>query len=421
MLRRHFKKGPIRVVIVRDTRGSGPALVQQLSAGLREMGVDVYDAGVLNTPSVAYLVKAHHFQSGVVVSASHNPPEFNGIKFFSDQGRKWPDTWEHVAEKIFFSNHWEKKAGSIKTLKKGHLIDARVLVQDYENFLFKTLPTGLDLSHLRIGVDCSHGANSQVAPELLRRLGARIFLIGNKPDGKNINMGCGSQNTAALARIVKKNRCHLGISFDGDGDRVIFVDEKGKTVDGDFIIGLLARHLKAAKKLAQRKVVITVMANLGLRLALSRIGVRAIETPVGDRYVSEAMKREGSILGGEQSGHIIMGAYLPTGDGLLTALHVLLIVQKSKKTFSQLVGWMKKFPQVLVNVRVPEKKPISQMNGVQKKIDDIEKTLGQKGRVLIRYSGTEPLLRIMLEGPHKPQLDQYATTIKDGVCGAFKK
>ncbi|OVE78245.1 phosphoglucosamine mutase [bacterium F11] len=406
VLRDHYKDGPIRVLLVRDTRESGSSLGRMLTDGLRDTGVDVFDVGVLCTPSVAYLVQAHQFQSGVVISASHNPPEFNGIKFFTRQGRKWPDVWEEAIE-----SHLTKTLKKPKGVEKGRLIPSPQLVEDYESFLIKTLPHKLDLSKLRIGLDCSNGANYSVAPQILRFLGASVFVMGDKPTGKNINVRCGSQQTDRLGQLVRKKRCHVGVAFDGDGDRVIFTDEKGQVIDGDFIIGLLAKHLKSEKRLKNNKVVITVMSNLGLRMALVRLGVRIVETPVGDRYVSEAMRKNRAVLGGEQSGHIILGSYLPSGDGLLTALHVLAIVARARTPFSHIVGWMRKFPQTLVNVLVKERKPIPEMNGVQSKIDDIRNSLGQKGRILVRYSGTEPLLRIMIEGPTKKIIDQYASEL----------
>ena len=406
VLKRHHPKEAIRVLIVRDTRESGLRLVTALSRGLQDLGIDVYDAGILCTPSVAYLVQAHRFQSGVVVSASHNPPEFNGIKFFTNQGRKWPDAWERSVETLF-----SKKGKLQKASIRGKQIKADQMADDYEKFLISTLPRPLDLRKMKLAVDCSHGANTELAPKILKNLGAQLIVMGNKPNGRNINVRCGSQETKALARLVRAKKCLIGIAFDGDGDRVMFVDEKGNLIDGDFIIGLFARHLKEQKRLKKNRAVITVMSNLGLKVALSQIGIRPIETPVGDRFVSEAMRKNDSILGGEQSGHIILGSYLPSGDGLLTALHVLFILSSAKKPFSKLVGWMKKFPQTLVNVPIKEKVPIRELNGVQNKIKLIEDSLGDKGRVLVRYSGTEPVLRIMIEGPDKSQIDKYASEL----------
>lgn len=414
VLRTRSHSKSCRILAVRDTRGSGASLLNQLSLGLRESGIDVYDAGVLSTPSVAYLVRAHRFDSGVVISASHNPPQFNGIKFFTPQGRKWPEEWEAQIENRFFNS----KKRDIKILppkKIGHKVPSESLTLDYERFLIKTLGGRNDLSTLKVALDCSNGANSLIAPCVLRDLGVQISVIGNRPNGKNINVGCGSQHTESLAALVKRNRCHLGMAFDGDADRVIFVDEKGHEVDGDYVIALLAGDFKKRRLLRKNRVVITVMANLGLKKCLSRLGIKTIETPVGDRHVSEVMRQNELVLGGEQSGHIILGHYLPTGDGLLTALHVLAVVARNKSPFSRLVGIMKKYPQVLLNVPVKEKKPIDKLNGVQGTIDRIKDTLGSNGRILVRYSGTEPLLRIMIEGPDKKKLTSYANELAKQV------
>lgn len=396
--------------MVRDTRASGHWIAKRLADGLCDTGVNVVDAGILSTPSVAYLVKARAFHSGVVISASHNPPEFNGIKFFTPQGNKWPDMWEKNVEKNFFSN----MAPTLPS-KRGSQVSIEALHDDYESFLASTLHEVPDFSSFRLALDCSHGANSDTAPHLFKRLGAKVFSIGANPNGKNINVGCGSQHTEKLAALVLKKKCHLGIAFDGDGDRIILVDEKGHTLDGDHIIALLAKNFKRKKILKNNTVVITVMANLGLKKALSRLGIRVVEVSVGDRFVSEAMHKKGAVLGGEQSGHIILGAYLPTGDGLLTALHVLSHLKEEKKPLSRLVGWMKKYPQVLLNVPVKERIPLERLKGVSAAIQTVEKKLGNNGRVVIRYSGTEPLLRIMLEGPDRKKLDVFANGIATAV------
>jgi phosphoglucosamine mutase len=410
VLRERTGKDKIRVLAVRDTRWSGASLLERLAQGLRENSIDVYDAGVLSTPSSAHLVQTHRFDSGVVISASHNPPQFNGIKFFTSQGRKWPDDWELAVEKRFFSGSGKTARGAT-----GAILNAENIAEDYERFLIETLGDRTDFSSLRIALDCSHGANCRVAPDLFRRLGAEVFTIGVQPNGRNINVGCGSQHTAKLAALVKARRCHIGIAFDGDGDRVIMVDERGGVVDGDHIIALLARALTKQRRLKNNIVVITVMANLGLKKALEKIGVRTVEVAVGDRYVSEAMRANSAVLGGEQSGHIILGEFLPTGDGLLTAIQSVAVLRDERKPLSNLVGWMRKYPQVLHNVPVKEKVPLPKLNGITTKIARIERTLGGNGRVLVRYSGTEPLLRIMLEGPDKTALEKFAADIADSV------
>lgn len=407
VMHRKFPGENWRILIVRDTRQSGPMLLENLSKGFRQQGVDVFDGGVLCTPAVAHLVQAHRFHAGVVISASHNPPAFNGIKFFTPQGRKWPDEWESEVEKLFFGR--EKIKSLSNTL--GHYISAEALAIDYERFLIKTLNGIGSFRKLRLAVDCSNGANYLMGPKLFKDLGARVYTLANKPTGKNINIHCGSQHTQKLARVVKKNKCHIGVAFDGDGDRVIFVDEKGNEVDGDFIIALLAKYLKKKKKLKNNKAVITVMSNLGLRKTLEKLKIRSVVTPVGDRYVSFAMRSHKAVLGGEQSGHIILGEHLLTGDGLLTALHVVSVMLEADQPFSKLISMMKKFPQVLLNIVVAEKKPINLVRGAPETIAKIEKELGSNGRVLVRYSGTEPLLRIMLEGPSEKQLHMYASEI----------
>lgn len=407
---------PIRVIGVRDTRISGEDLFDSLTLGLTQSGVHVFDAGVLSTPSIAYLVKAHRFHSGFVISASHNPAEFNGIKFFTDHGRKWPDEWEREIEEYFA----KRKSVKFLSSEKTEIIPANNFLNDYADFLTKTLPRQTQFKGLKVALDCSHGANSSLAPHVFQQLGADVFVIGNHPNGKNINERCGSQHTAALVSLVRSKKCHVGFAFDGDGDRVIAVDEKGNVIDGDFIIAILAKELKAQKRLSNNCVILTVMANLGLKKYLKQIGIHVVETAVGDRHVSEAMRLHGSVLGGEQSGHIILGEHLPSGDGLLTALQITQILNQRKVKLSTLTNVMRKFPQVLKNVSVPEKKPLHLFKNVHSLIQHVEKELGSNGRLLVRYSGTEPLLRVMLEGPNENHLHQYAENIISEVKLAFQ-
>jgi len=436
VLNQHFPGQKSKIVIVRDTRASGQKILRSLEEGLRSTGVDVFDGGVMNTPSVSYIVQTHRFQSGAVISASHNPAEFNGIKFFTAHGVKWPDVWEEKVEDLFFKSviarspprratkqsHYVIASPSSRARndkQTGILIEAPSLTDDYEDFLIETLDGQAYLTGLKVAVDCANGANYLIAPQVLKRLGAETVLISHHPDGKNINFNCGSLHTRKLARVVRSNRCDAGIAFDGDGDRVIFIDEKGQERDGDFLIALLAKVLKLKKELKGNLVVITVMANLGLKKALRKFGIRAFVTPVGDRHVALAMKKYGSVLGGEQSGHIILGRHLSTGDGLLTAIHVLSVLRESGLPLSKLVGWVKKYPQVLLNVPVQEKKPLESLNGASRKIEQVKKTLGDNGRVFVRYSGTEPLLRVMLEGPDQKKLAEYAQDIADAILAEF--
>jgi phosphoglucosamine mutase len=407
VLRRRIKAKESNILIVRDTRFSGTSLFRHLSRGLAGNGLNVHDGGVLSTPAAAQLVRSHQFQAGVVISASHNPPEFNGIKFFTSQGRKWPDAWEQDVEKLFFSKN------KLKPGKRGRIEDRPSLQNDYISFLIETLAADTDFSGLRIGVDCSNGANYRLAPDLLQRLGAEVITLGVEPNGKNINVDCGSQHTGALRELVRRRKCDVGVAFDGDGDRVVLVDEAGRELDGDYIIAMLARFWKEQGRLKGNRVVITVMANLGLKKALAKLGVLSTEVSVGDRFVSEAMSKTGAVIGGEQSGHIILGDYLPTGDGLLTALHLLAILKQRRRPLSKLVSFVKKYPQVLLNVRVTERIPLEQLKATQSSIHSIQKKLGENGRLLVRYSGTEPLLRIMLEGPARPALESYAKQISD--------
>ncbi len=405
ILHRHAS-GPLRVLIVRDTRASGSWLLNSLAKGLERQGVDVYDAGVLPTPAVAHLAKAHRFNSGVVISASHNPPAFNGIKFFTSQGTKWPDTWEADVERIF-----DDRSFSFRRRSAGRRISADVLANDYKEFLISTLSRGANFKGLRLAIDCANGATVKTAPDVFQTLGARILALSIRPNGRNINVNCGSQHTRSLAKLVRSEKCHAGVAFDGDGDRVILVDEKGREVNGDHVIGLLACQFLRLNRLPKRTVVLTVMANLGLKKFLKKSGIRSFETAVGDRHVSEAMRLHGVVLGGEQSGHIILGDYLPSGDGLLTALHVLTAMRERKKPLSALAGDVPQFPQVLHNIATRQKPPLKSLRSVQDAIRRAEKELGPNGRVLVRYSGTEPLLRIMLEGPTENQLRRLAQTI----------
>lgn len=402
VLHRH-SPGAHRVLAVRDTRASGPWLLDALAHGLQQQGVDVYDAGVLATPAVAHLVKAHRFSSGVVISASHNPPQFNGIKFFTGHGTKWPDPWEDEVERRF-----DHRCTVFPKRTPGIRISADVLTKDYDDFLIDTLGPGFDFKGLRLAVDCANGATVNTAPDVFQTLGARVVALSIRPNGRNINVKCGSQHTALLAKVVKSERCHAGVAFDGDGDRVILVDEHGREVNGDHVIGLLATQFLRDRALPKRMAVITVMANLGLKKYLKKQGVRIVETAVGDRHVSEAMRIHGAVLGGEQSGHVILGRHLPSGDGLLTALHVIAAMKRRGLPLSQLAGAVPQFPQVLKNLLVSKKPALNTLRSLQRAIRSAEDELGSDGRVLVRYSGTEPLLRIMLEGPSQERIRRLA-------------
>ena len=404
LLKHRRGRRPLRILLVRDTRASGLVLGRAVADGFISYGAQVFDAGVLPTPSLACLVPRRGFDGGIVLSASHNPPAYNGVKFLTAHGTKWPDEWERAVEAGFD----RVKGPEPSSARAGCLIPDPTAADEYFDFLKGTFPRGLTLRGMRLVLDCAHGATSVLAPRLLTSLGAEVTVIGNKPNGRNINVGCGSQHPESFLRLIRERRARAGMAFDGDGDRVVMGDERGRLCDGDHIIGMLAQDAASSNG---RTVVITVMANMGLRLALKRRGIRWIETAVGDRYVSEAMRRHHASLGGEQSGHIILNRYLQTGDGMLTAVHVLALLARIGKPLSALACCVKKYPQVLLNVPVRSKPPISQVRDLQEAIHEAEASLGERGRVLVRYSGTEPYLRIMMEGPMKAVLERRAKSI----------
>jgi phosphoglucosamine mutase len=391
-------------LLARDTRASGAWIAKAFAEGAASQGIRLIDAGVTSTPSLAYLVPKRKMMGGVMISASHNPAEFNGIKLFHPNGRKCPDAWERLIERDVFENEAFK---AVRTVMKK---DAGA-VRDYLRFLKGTLPPRASLKGLTLVVDCSHGSLSKIAPTFLRSLGARIIAIGSSPTGRNINKNIGSQHTETMQRLVLKSKADGGIAFDGDADRVILCDELGRVLDGDFIIAYAAHALKEEKRLKGNAVVVTVMANLGLLKALETWKIKTHATPVGDRYVSEKLDEQGCVIGGEQSGHIIFHDHLPTGDGLLTGLQILTRLKQRGKPLSWIYSLMKKYPQVLLNVKVREKRPLEECPTVQTEIDKAREALAGEGRVVIRYSGTEPLLRIKMEGPDPSRLQAQAEAI----------
>jgi len=399
-----------RIVIGKDTRLSGYMLESALVAGICSMGVDALLVGPLPTPGIAFLTASMRADAGVVISASHNPYQDNGIKFFARDGFKLPDEVEAKLEELVFA------PASIDALRptaaevgKAFRIDDAV--GRYVVFLKNSFPKEFDLVGLKIVLDCAHGAAYKVAPEVFTELGAEVIPYGVKPNGTNINAGCGSMYPAVIADAVREHGAHLGIALDGDADRCIFVDEHGNEVDGDHILAICGTHMIAQGKLPQRTVVATVMSNVGLDIALKRAGGRVVKTVVGDRYVVEEMRRHDYRLGGEQSGHMIFLDHNTTGDGVITALQVLSIMQQTGKPLSELAGVMTALPQVLVNVRVRERRPIEQVPEIARKVQGVTDHLGDGGRVLIRYSGTEPLLRIMLEGQDLKEITALANDI----------
>jgi len=402
-----------RIVIGKDTRLSGYMLENALVAGICSMGVDVLLVGPLPTPAIAFVTSSMRADAGVVISASHNAYQDNGIKFFSRDGFKLPDELELRMEEMIFSNKIDSLRPVADEVGKAFRIDdagGRYVV-----YLKNAFPKDLDLVGMKIVLDCAHGAAYKVAPAALEELGAEVISLGISPNGSNINAGCGSLHPQLIAEAVRENRADLGIALDGDADRVIVVDEFGNEVDGDHIMAICATDLMRRELLPEKTLVATVMSNLGLEIAMREVGGKLVRTAVGDRYVVEEMRRGGYSLGGEQSGHLIFMEHSTTGDGMLSALQLLAIMQRSGRPLSELAKVMISLPQVLVNVRVKERQDIFDIPEVAKAMAAAEEQLGETGRVLIRYSGTEPLLRIMLEGQDKYQIAGLAQQIADAV------
>lgn len=405
------KKG--KVVIGRDTRLSGHLLESALASGLMSIGLDVELVGVIPTPAIAYLTRMEDFLAGVVISASHNPFEYNGIKFFSSNGYKLPDEVENQIEDLIFSDTKIYKdatgedVGSLRYSHKGQ--------DKYANYL-KSL-SDLDLSGMKIALDTGNGALYEIAEDVLSSLGADVVVINNKPNGKNINDNCGSTNPDLIKELVIKEKADIGMSFDGDADRIIAVDNKGRIVDGDHILAICATYLKKDNKLTNDTVVGTIMANIGLEKYLNSIGVNLVHTKVGDRYVLEEMKKNNYVIGGEQSGHIIFLDYNTTGDGLATGLHLLEVMKKSNKTMAELNDLMTSYPQVLINANVRNdlKDRYMEFPEIVEKIKEIEDKFNGSGRVVIRPSGTESLVRVMIEGEDEKVLEKEARNLADFI------
>ena len=396
------------VLIGRDTRESCNRIFKALQKGINSAGIKVIDLGIVPTPAVAYLLKKNNYQAGIVISASHNPYLDNGIKFFSSKGTKLPDKIENKLEKNLVRYINEKKVLN-KSLKIRN-VSGKKLIKQYVDFLVSLMPKN-SLKNKTIAIDCANGASYKIAPEVLKKLSAKVIVINNKPTGKNINLNCGALHPEQVAEVVKKEKAFCGFAFDGDADRVISVDDKGIIRDGDFFLGVVAKYLKDNNKLKNNTLVTTVMANLGLLKATKQIKINVVTSKVGDRYVYENLKKYKAIIGGEQSGHIIFKQLLDTGDGIVSALQLLNILVKENKTLSQMCSWIKKYPQVLINEKVVEKIPLDKLLKTTKYIKQIEKELGDNGRVLVRYSGTENLLRVMLEGKDKKEIKQMANNI----------
>lgn len=409
---RYFKKDPDDdpfILIGQDTRLSGDMIAQAVGAGICSAGMNVSLIGVLPTPAVAFLTRQMGAAAGVVISASHNPFEDNGIKLFDSNGYKLDDQAEDEIEALM-----DQAAASIAPGQTGRSLAVEKAGEQYLSFLQDGFAE-LNLNEIKIVVDCSNGATYQVAPELFRRLGARVIPIHAAPDGRNINAGCGSQHPEDLAGQVVKQRADLGLAFDGDGDRLIAVDEKGKVLTGDQIIAICASHLKNKGKLKNNKVVTTVMSNMGFRLAMKALGIEHFATQVGDRYVMQEMLAQDAVLGGEDSGHMIFRDQHTTGDGILAAVRLLEAVHSENVQLSALSKVMTVFPQILINVDVLTKPDLNSIPEIIDAIKAAENQLGDQGRVLVRYSGTQAQCRVMVEGPTRDATRQLCQQIANAV------
>jgi phosphoglucosamine mutase len=402
-----------RIVIGKDTRLSGYLFETALASGICSMGADVMLCGPLPTPGIAFITASMRADAGVVISASHNPYQDNGIKIFAADGFKLPDAVEAHLEQLMESKELDDaRPRSSEIGKSTKIEDSR---GRYVVFLKGAFPRERTLDGLRIVVDCANGAAYKVAPAVFAELGAEVVSLSVKPDGTNINDECGAVHPKKMCESVKKHRANLGIAVDGDADRVIIADENGEEVDGDAIMAIVAQRLIARNELKQNTVVATVMSNLGLERALGRMGGRMVRTAVGDRYVVEEMRANGFNFGGEQSGHLVFLDYMTTGDGILAALQVLAVMLETGRPLSELKRVMTRYPQVLVNLKVREKKPLETLSDVNTLVGKVEKELGQEGRVLVRYSGTEAKARVMVEGPDQHTIQSYAEEIARAI------
>jgi len=400
-----------RVVIGKDTRLSGYMIESALTSGLCSMGIDVLLVGPVPTPGIAFLTRSLRADAGVVISASHNPYEDNGIKFFGRDGFKLPDALEARMEELIFSGAIDAIRPTAAEIGKAVRIDDAI--GRYNEFVKSSIPRGMDLTGLRVVVDSANGAAYKIGPRVLLELGADVISLYDQPNGMNINQGCGSLHPEVISRAVMANRAHVGIAYDGDADRVILCDENGKVVDGDAVMAICALHMIRQGRLRHNTLVATVMSNLGLELALRDAGGRLVRAAVGDRYVMEQMLDGGYNLGGEQSGHLIFLDHNTTGDGLITALQIISIMKQDGKPLSSLAACMRTYPQVLVNVKVKEKRDLASIPEIAQRIAGIEKTLEGTGRLLIRYSGTESKLRIMLEGDEENEITRFAEELAE--------
>jgi phosphoglucosamine mutase len=399
---------PIRFLAGRDTRESGSWIERELAFGIQSQRGALTSAGIIPTPAIAYLTPRMEFTAGVVISASHNPFEDNGIKVFSGAGEKFTEALEQQVEAVMADQSWQTPDGDARAVEQSDLRAA------YVGHLTEILPAGA-AKGMRIAIDCANGATVSVAPLVFTQLGVDATYVGCEPDGRNINLGCGSTHPEQLATTVRDGGYRLGIAYDGDGDRAIFVDHTGAVVDGDAVMLMCAKQMKAEQRLRGNAVVATVMSNIGLEIALREAGIDMVRTAVGDKYVMEEMLKRDLPLGGEQSGHVIFSEYLFTGDGLATSLNVLRTMTASGRSLAELASQLTTFPQVLLNLRVREKRDLRTIPEVAAVMESVERRLDGHGRLLVRYSGTEPLLRVMLEGRDQHEIRAWGEEIIEAV------
>jgi len=407
------KRGRHRIVLGKDTRLSGYMLETAMASGICSMGADVLLVGPLPTPGIAFITVDMRADAGVVISASHNPFSDNGIKIFSGNGFKLPDAMERNIEELIFSGKLEGPRPTGAAVGRAFRIDDAT--GRYAVFLKQTFPEHLTLKGVKIVVDCAHGAAYRVAPTVLEELGADVSCVGVEPDGENINLDCGSLHPELISRLVTEQGADVGMTLDGDADRVIFVDHTGRVIDGDHLMAVCALDMIQEGTLNKKTLVATVMSNMGLEVVLKEVGGTMVRAPVGDRYVVEEMLKGGYNLGGEQSGHLVFLDHNTTGDGMITALQALAVMQKRGKTLAELAQVMAQFPQTQRAVRVKDKKDLSEIPQLQRMIEECRRELGERGRIVVRYSGTEPVLRIMIEGEAEEAITRMADAVAETV------
>ncbi|MFL6280827.1 MAG: phosphoglucosamine mutase [Vicinamibacterales bacterium] len=396
---------PLRFVVGRDTRESGEWIERELARGVHSAGAEITSAGVIPTPAIAFVTREMGFDAGLVISASHNPFEDNGIKVFSGAGEKFTETLEREVESIVHDRNWSVGGSADAPVERTNVVDA------YIAHARLALPEPERLGRFKVAIDAANGATTTVAPKLFRELGYDVQVLSARPDGRNINLDCGSTHPEQISRAVRELGCRMGVAFDGDGDRAIFVDASGRIVDGDAVMLMCARHWQTARRLKGNAIVATVMSNIGLEIALRASGIDLVRCAVGDKYVMEEMIKRDLSLGGEQSGHIIFSEHLFTGDGIVTALSVLRVMAESGRELADLASQLVTYPQVLVNVRVRQKQSLASVPPIAAALERVETQLGGEGRLLVRYSGTEPLLRVMIEGKDQKQIQAWAAEI----------